>query len=73
MSRDVDDDEVISKIKAAQFRLLSLQQHKLTDSSSCSQVLLFVRQVTAGDFKEFLFCSPFKDYLQRWKYNEKGN
>ncbi|XP_066969189.1 protein FAM200C-like [Macrobrachium rosenbergii] len=78
MSRDIKD-QVISEIKAAQFGLLALQLDESTDVSSCSQLLVFVRYVNAGEFKEeFLFCSPLEtttrgeDITRKVTHNEEG-
>ena len=60
MSKDIKD-QVTSEIKAAQFGLFALQLDESTDVSSCSQLLVFVRYVHAGKFKEeFLFCSTLE-------------
>ena len=55
MAKDVTV-QVIQEIKGSP--MFSFQLDETTDVSSCAQLLLFVRYINSGDFKEeFLFCS----------------
>ena len=48
--------QVIQEIKGSP--MFSFQLDETTDVSSCAQLLVFVRYINSGDFKEeFLFCS----------------
>ena len=55
MAKDVTV-QVIQEIKGSP--MFSFQLDETTDVSSCDQLLVFVRYINSGDFKEeFLFCS----------------
>ena len=55
MAQDVTV-QVIQEIKGSP--MFSFQLDETTDISSCAQLLVFVRYINSGDFKEeFLFCS----------------
>jgi len=52
-------NQVFQEIKSAAFDLSSIQLDGSTDVASCAQLLVFVRYVHSGLFKEeFLFSSP---------------
>lgn len=58
MSADVLD-QVIQDIKSAPLLIFSIRLDESTDVASCSQLLVYVRYINDGDFKdEFLFCKP---------------
>lgn len=51
--------QVIQEIKSAPLPIFSLQLDESTDVANCSQLLVYVRYIIDGDFKdEFLFCKP---------------
>nr|XP_021512928.1 protein ZBED8-like [Meriones unguiculatus] len=60
MSADILD-QVIQEIKSAPLPIFSLQLDESTDVANCSQLLVYVRYINDGDFKdEFLFCKPLE-------------
>ncbi|XP_032742843.1 protein ZBED8-like [Rattus rattus] len=60
MSADILD-QVIQEIKSAPLPAFSIQLDESTDVASCSQLLVYVRYIKDGDFKdEFLFCKPLE-------------
>ncbi|XP_048344945.1 protein ZBED8-like isoform X2 [Sphaerodactylus townsendi] len=66
--RTIDDmsadilDQVIQEIKSAPLPIFSIQLlDESTDVANCSQLLVYVRYINDGDFKdEFLFCKPLE-------------
>ncbi|XP_070275267.1 SCAN domain-containing protein 3-like [Myotis yumanensis] len=65
--RRIDDmfvdipDQVIQEIKSAPLPIFSMQLDESTDVANCSQLLVYVRYINDGDFKEeFLFCKPLE-------------
>ncbi|KAM4722957.1 zinc finger BED domain-containing protein 5-like [Rhinophrynus dorsalis] len=67
VSRRIDDmsadiiDQVIQEIKSAPLGIFSIQLDESTDVANCSQLLVYVRYINGGDFKdEFLFCKPLE-------------
>ncbi|XP_052611518.1 protein ZBED8-like isoform X1 [Peromyscus californicus insignis] len=60
MSADILN-QVIEEIKAAPLPIFSIQLDESTDVANCSQLLVYVRYINDGDFKdEFLFCKPLE-------------
>ncbi|XP_048351811.1 protein ZBED8-like [Sphaerodactylus townsendi] len=60
MSADILD-QVIQEIKSAPLPIFSIQLAESTDVANCSQLLVYVRYINDGDFKdEFLFCKPLE-------------
>ncbi|XP_070257217.1 protein FAM200C-like isoform X1 [Myotis yumanensis] len=60
MSADILN-QVIQEIKSAPLPIFSIQLDESTDVANCSQLLVYVRYINDGDFKdEFLFCKPLK-------------
>ncbi|XP_039175589.1 SCAN domain-containing protein 3-like [Crotalus tigris] len=60
MSADILD-QVIQEIKSAPLPIFSIQLHESIDVANCSQLLVYVRYIYDGDFKdEFLFCKPLE-------------
>ncbi|XP_053431246.1 protein ZBED8-like isoform X2 [Nycticebus coucang] len=60
MSADILD-QVIQEIKSAPLPIFSIQLDESTDVANCSQLLVYVRYINDGDFKdEFLFCKPLE-------------
>ncbi|XP_007648258.1 zinc finger BED domain-containing protein 5 [Cricetulus griseus] len=58
MSADILD-QVIQEIKSAPLPIFSIQLDESTEVANCSQLLMYVRYINDGDFKdEFLFCKP---------------
>nr|KAF6360079.1 hypothetical protein mMyoMyo1_011037 [Myotis myotis] len=58
MSADILD-QAIQEIKSALLPIFSIQLHESTDVANCSQLLVYLRYINDGDFKdEFLFCKP---------------
>ncbi|KAM5251205.1 zinc finger BED domain-containing protein 5-like [Hipposideros larvatus] len=65
--RRIDDisadilDQVIQEIKSAPLPIFSIQLDESTDVANCSQLLVYVRYINDGNFKEdFLFCKPLE-------------
>ncbi|KAL6046540.1 hypothetical protein STEG23_018200 [Scotinomys teguina] len=63
--RRIDDmsvdilSQVIEEIKSSPLPIFSIQLDESTDVANCSQLLVYVRYINDGDFKdEFLFCKP---------------
>ncbi|XP_040275720.1 protein ZBED8-like [Bufo bufo] len=53
--------KVVQEIKSAPLPIFSIQLDESTDVANCSQLLVFVRYINDGDFKdEFLFCKPLE-------------
>ncbi|XP_040289892.1 protein ZBED8-like [Bufo bufo] len=53
--------QVVQEIKSAPLPIFSIQLDESTDMANCSQLLVFVRYINDGDFKdEFLFCKPLE-------------
>nr|XP_056706361.1 zinc finger BED domain-containing protein 5-like [Euleptes europaea] len=60
MSADILD-QVIQEIKSAPLPIFSIQLDESTDVANCAQLLVYVRYINDGDFKdEFLFCKPLE-------------
>ncbi|XP_075833987.1 protein FAM200C-like isoform X1 [Microtus pennsylvanicus] len=60
MSADILN-QVIQEIKSAPLPIFSIQLDESTDVTNCSQLLVYVRYINDGDFKdEFLFCKPLE-------------
>ncbi|KAL1768625.1 zinc finger protein BED domain-containing protein 5-like [Sigmodon hispidus] len=60
MSADILD-QVIQEIKSAPLPVFSIQLDESTDVANCSQLLVYVRYINDGGFKdEFLFCRPLE-------------
>uniref|UniRef100_A0A803K116 DUF4371 domain-containing protein n=1 Tax=Xenopus tropicalis TaxID=8364 RepID=A0A803K116_XENTR len=60
MSADILD-QVIQEIKSAPLPIFSIQLDESTDVANCSQLLVYVRYINGGDFKdEFLFCKALQ-------------
>ncbi|XP_040275677.1 protein ZBED8-like [Bufo bufo] len=60
MSADILS-QVVQEIKSAPLPIFSIQLDESTDVANCSQLLVFVRYINDGDFKdEFLFCKPLE-------------
>ncbi|XP_039180852.1 zinc finger BED domain-containing protein 5-like isoform X2 [Crotalus tigris] len=60
MSADILD-QVIQEIKSAPLPIFSIQLDESTDVANCSQLLVYVRYINDGEFKdEFLFCKPLE-------------
>ena len=62
VSRRMDDmsddimEQVIQEMKSAPLGIFSIQLDESTDAENCSQLLVYVRYIYEGDFKdEFLF------------------
>ena len=54
-------EQVIHKMKSAPLGIFSIQLDESTDMANCSQLLVYVRYIYEGDFKdEFLFCKPLE-------------
>ena len=63
MSADVME-QVIQDMKSAPLGIFSIQLDESTDVANCSQLLVYVRYVYEGDFKdEFLFANHMKRQL----------
>ena len=67
VSRRIDDmsadiiEQVIQEIKSAPLGIFSIQLDESTDVANCSQLLVYVRYINEGEFKdEFLFCKPLE-------------
>ncbi|XP_076803440.1 zinc finger BED domain-containing protein 5-like [Clavelina lepadiformis] len=67
VSRRIDDmsadimEQVIQEMKSAPLGIFSIQLDESTDVANCSQLLVYVRYIYEGDFKdEFLFCKPLE-------------
>ncbi|XP_015421155.1 PREDICTED: zinc finger BED domain-containing protein 5-like [Myotis davidii] len=65
--RRIDDmyadilDQVTQEIKSAPLPIFNIQIDKSTDVANCSQLLVYVRYINDGDFKdEFPFCKPLE-------------
>ena len=65
VSRRIDDmsadimEQVIQEMKSAPLGIFSIQLDESTDVANCSQLLVYVRYIYEGYFKdEFLFCKP---------------
>ncbi|XP_034288737.2 protein FAM200B [Pantherophis guttatus] len=60
MSADILE-QVIQEIKSAPLPIFSIQLDESTDVANCSQLLVYVRYINDGKFKdEFLFCKPLE-------------
>ncbi|KAM5219559.1 zinc finger BED domain-containing protein 5-like [Hipposideros larvatus] len=60
MSADILD-QVIQEIKSAPLPIFSIQLDESTDVANCSQLLVYMRYINDGDFKdEFLYCKPLE-------------
>ncbi|XP_040191825.1 zinc finger BED domain-containing protein 5-like [Rana temporaria] len=60
MSADIID-QVIQEIKSAPLGIFSIQLDESTDVANCSHLLVYVRYIHDGNFKdEFLFCKPLE-------------
>ncbi|XP_070270292.1 LOW QUALITY PROTEIN: protein FAM200C [Myotis yumanensis] len=54
-------DQVIQEIKSAPLPIFNIQLDESTDVANCSQLLVYVRYINDGNFKdEFLFCKPLE-------------
>ena len=67
VSRRIDDmsadimEQVIQEMKSAPLGIFSIQLDESTDVANSSQLLVYVRYIYEGDFKdEFLFCKPLE-------------
>ena len=67
VSRRIDDmsadimEQVIHEMKSAQLGIFSIQLDESTDVVNYYQLLVYVRYIYEGDFKdEFLFCKPLE-------------
>ena len=62
--KDMSDDiksQIVQQIKDAPFGLFAIQLNESADVSSCAQLMIFVKYVYNGAFREeFLFCSSLK-------------
>ena len=65
VSRRIDDmsadiiEQVIQEMKSAPLGIFRIQLDESTDVANCSQLLVYVRYIYDGDFKdEFHFCKP---------------
>ncbi len=60
MSADIVE-QVIHEIKSSKPQIFSIQLDETTDVSSCAQLIVYVRYVYMGNFKEeFLFCKQLE-------------
>ncbi|KAK1339624.1 hypothetical protein QTO34_018178 [Cnephaeus nilssonii] len=60
MSADILD-QVIQEIKFAPLPIFSIQLDVSTDIANCSQLLVYVKYINDGNFRdEFLFCKPLE-------------
>ncbi|XP_060616127.2 protein FAM200C-like isoform X1 [Anolis sagrei] len=60
MSADILD-QVVQEIKSAPLPIFSIQLDESTDVANCSQLMVYVRYIHDGDFKdEFLFCKALE-------------
>lgn len=60
MSADILD-QVVQEIKSAPLPICSIQLDESTDVANCSQLMVYVRYINDGDFKdEFLCCKPLE-------------
>ena len=60
MSADIME-QVIQQIKSASLGIFSIQLDESTDMANCSQLLVYVRYIYEGDFKDkFIFCKPLE-------------
>ena len=56
MAEDIKQ-QVVAEIQAAALKMFAIQLEESTDIVRCAQLLVFVRHIKDGDFKEeFLFC-----------------
>ena len=54
-------EQVIQEMKSAPLGVFSVQLDESTDVANCSQLLVYVKYIYEGDFKdEFLFCKPLE-------------
>ena len=67
VSRRIDDmsadimEPVIQEMKSAPLGIFSIQLDESTDVANCSRLLVYVRYIYEGNFKdEFLFCKPLE-------------
>ena len=67
VSRRIDDmsanimEQIIQEMKSAPLGIFSIQLDESTDVANCSQLLVYVRYIYEGDFKDgFLFCKPLE-------------
>ena len=67
VSRRIDDmsddkmEQVIQEMKSAALGIFSIQLDESTDVANCFQLLVYVRHIYEGDFKdELLFCKPLE-------------
>ena len=67
VSRRIDDmsadimEQVIQEMKSAPLGIFIIQPDESTDVANCSQLLVYMRYIYEGDFKdEFLFCKPLE-------------
>jgi len=74
MSADIMK-QVIQEMKSAPLGIFSIQLDESTDVSNCSQLLVYVRYIFEGDFKdEFLFCKTLETTTTaRDVFNEVGS
>ena len=70
VSRRIDDmsadimEQVIQEMKSAPLGIFSIQLDESTDAENCSQLLVYVRYIYEGDFKDgFLFSKHLKRQL----------
>ncbi|XP_070599912.1 protein FAM200C-like [Erythrolamprus reginae] len=60
MSADILD-QIIQEVQSAPLPIFSIQLNESTDVANCSQLLVYVRYIADGDFKdEFLLCKPLE-------------
>ena len=67
VSRRIDEmsadtmEQVIQEMKSAPLGIFCIQLDESTDVANCSQLLVYVRYIYEGDFKdEFHFCKPLE-------------
>ncbi|KAK1336735.1 LOW QUALITY PROTEIN: hypothetical protein QTO34_002770 [Cnephaeus nilssonii] len=54
-------DQVIQEIKSDPLPIFIIQLDESTDVANCSQLLVYMRYINDGDFKdEFIFCKPLE-------------
>ena len=54
-------EQVIQEMKSAPLGIFSIQLDESSDVANCSQLLVYVRYIYEGDFKdEFLLCKPLE-------------
>ena len=73
MSTDIKS-QVVQQIKDACFGLFAIQMDESTDVSFCAQLMVFVKYIYNGAFKEeFLFCSGLETNTKATNIFEKAS